>query len=141
LTLSLSLVASTVAVILLLFGTRQVLSLYGHLYQEQATWSLRILSLTAFAQIVKSHYIAICRIQNKMMRGIVTLAFASVFEIGCAAVGAKMGGLVGLSVGWLIALYAEALVMLPTVYRAVYPGVAMRRGRAVAALPSPGVSE
>ena len=141
LTLSLSLGASIVADIVLLVATRQVLAIYGHLYQEQATLSLRILSLTAFPQIVKSHYIALCRIQNKMLRGIVMLSVASVFEIGCAAAGAKLGGLPGLSAGWLIALCAEALIMLPTVYRAVYPRIAMRHGKAIAVLPSHGVSE
>jgi len=140
-TLSLALGASILADIVLLFGTRQVLSIYGHLYEEQATMTLRILSLTAFPQIVKSHYIALCRIQNKMLRGIVTLAIAAVFEIGCAAAGAKLGGLPGMSVAWLIALCVEALVMLPTVYQAVYPGMAIRREKAIAVLTSQAVSD
>jgi hypothetical protein len=45
--------------------------------------------------------------------------------IGTTAVtgvlGARLGGLVGLSLGWVVAVYVEAVFMSPAVYRATFP--------------------
>jgi len=64
-TLKLSLVIGLLANVALLLGANLVLSLFGHVYAEQAGWSLRLLGLAVFPLIVKNHYVAICRIQGR----------------------------------------------------------------------------
>lgn len=42
-----------------------------------------------------------------------------VLEVGGGMLGAVLGGLLGLSIAWVIALSIQALIMAPTVYRAI----------------------
>ncbi len=121
LTLGLSAVATVLASFVLLVGTRQVLGLFGHIYADQAAWSLRILALGAFPLIVKDHYIAVCRIHSRLVRAILPMAIGCLLELGAAALGARLGGLSGLSLGWVVALCIELVFMGPAVYKAVWP--------------------
>lgn len=120
-TLGLALVTSIVANCLLMFGATQILGLFGHDYAEQAAWCLRILGLGAFPMIIYDHYIAVCRIHRKIARVAPFVALGCLFELGMAAWGGHLGGLVGLSLGWDAALCVEAVFMFPAVYRAAFP--------------------
>ncbi len=118
LTLSLALAATVLANCVLLPGARQVLGLFGHRYAEQAAWSLRILALESFPFIIKSHYIAVSRIQSRIAPATLLTLASGTLELGGAALGARLGGLSGLSLGWLAAVCIEAVIMFRTVYRA-----------------------
>jgi O-antigen/teichoic acid export membrane protein len=120
-TLSLALVTCMLANCLLLFGTKQILGLFGHTYVEQATWSLHILGLGAFPFIIKSHYIAACRVQGRLAHAMLLIAAGAFLELGGAALGAHLGGLLGLSIGFDVAECVESLLMVRTVYKAVRP--------------------
>ncbi len=122
LTLSLALVATALATCVLLLGTRQVLGLFGHSYAEQAAWSLRILALESFPFIIKSHYIAVSRIQGRVAHATLLTIASGILELGGAALGARLGGLSGLSLGWLAAVCIEAVIMFRTVYRVLIKG-------------------
>ncbi len=119
LTLSLSFVTCILAVCLLQLCSKQVLDSFGHVYAEQALWSLRILSLGAFPLIIKNHYVAVCRIQGRIARAILPLAAGALLELVIAVLGARLGGLAGLSQGWIIAVIIESVYMFTTVYKAV----------------------
>jgi O-antigen/teichoic acid export membrane protein len=121
LTLSISVVIALLANIVLLSGAPQLLSLFGRAYAEQASWSLRLLGLAAFPIILKNHYVVICRLQNQMARAILPMLAGFLLELGGAALGAYLGGLTGLSLGWAIALCFEAILMSHRVYKTVYP--------------------
>jgi O-antigen/teichoic acid export membrane protein len=118
LTLSLALAATVLATCVLLLGTRQLLGLFGHSYAEQAAWSLRILALESFPFIIKSHYIAVSRIQGRVAHATLLTIASGTLELGGAALGARLGGLSGLSLGWLAAVCIEAVIMFRTVFRA-----------------------
>ena len=120
LTLSLAFATCILANCLLFFGARQILSLFGPTYAEQATWSLRILALGAFPIIIKDHYLAICRIHNKMAYAIKPIVIGVLLEVSSAILGARLGNLPGLSLGWVLAMVIEAVYMSATVYRAMY---------------------
>ncbi len=122
LTLSLASVTCVGAACVLLLGTGQVLGLFGHVYAEEAAWSLRILALGAFPLIIKNHYTTLCRIQNRIRSVMVPIVSATLIELCAAALGARLGGLAGLSLGWVVALSAEAVFMSRTVFKAVRPG-------------------
>jgi O-antigen/teichoic acid export membrane protein len=120
LTLGLSVATNVLACFVLLFGATLVLSLFGASYAEQAAWSLRILALGAFPLIIKDHYVVLCRIYSKIGWAILPIAIGGFFELGIAALGARLGGLPGLSLGWIIALFVEAVYMSRIVYKAVH---------------------
>lgn len=121
LTLAISLIISLLAASIICLGTQQLLGLFGHAYAEQAAWSLRLLALAAFPLILKNHYIVLCRIQNQMARAISRMLAGLSLELGGAALGAYLGGLTGLSLGWGIALCMEATLMSHRVYKVVRP--------------------
>jgi O-antigen/teichoic acid export membrane protein len=120
-TLGLALIMSILGNLVIQFGATQILNLFGHVYAEQAAWSLRILGFGAFPMIIKQHYVAIGRIRGKMASVSLPVAIGSLLELGIAALGAHLGGLVGLSLGWVIAVCIEAIFMFPAVYRAAFP--------------------
>ncbi len=119
-TLGLSFAVCIVVNGVLLVGAPLVLNLFGHTYAQQATWALRILALGAFPLIIKNHYISICRIHDRITQAMVGMAPGGLLELGLAALGAHLGGLAGLSAGWVSAMCIESFFMAPTVYKAVF---------------------
>jgi O-antigen/teichoic acid export membrane protein len=119
-TIMLSCVLSTLALSFLQFTAPILLSAFGGSYALQAATTLRILVLAAFALTIKNHYISICRIQDRVGRALFAMIPGGIGELGAAMIGANLYGLEGLSIGWVIAVYIEALCMLPTVYAAVW---------------------
>ena len=119
LTLSLALAASMLATCVLLLDNKQVLGLFGHVYEVQAASSLRILSFGSFPIIIKHHYVTICRVQGRMARATLFMIGGCLLELGMPALGARLGGLPGLSLGWLAAVCVEAVFMSRTVYKAL----------------------
>jgi O-antigen/teichoic acid export membrane protein len=120
-TLALSTLVCVLVNIVLLFAPRLVLSPFGADYVLHADWTLRILSFAAFPLIIKSHYISICRIHDRITPALRGMVPGGVFEVAVAAVGAHFGGLTGLSLGWVLAVSLESLFMVKTVYMAVWP--------------------
>src|SRR6266566_911558 len=121
LTLGLASMASVLAACVLLLGTKQVLGLFGHAYAEQASLSLHILAFGSFPIIIKYHYVTICRIQDRIARATLPMIVGCLLELGLAVLGARLGDLPGLSLGWVAAVCVEALFMSRTVYKAVWP--------------------
>jgi hypothetical protein len=103
----------------LLFGGRQILELFGHSYSQQATWSLYILSIESFPFVIKNHYIALSRIRGLVSSTILITIVTGCLELGGAAVGARLGGLQGLCLGWFTAMCIEAVCMSRAVYKAI----------------------
>jgi O-antigen/teichoic acid export membrane protein len=121
LTLGLALITTVFANGILLFGARQLLGLFGPGYAEQGIWSLRILGLGAIPFLIKDHYIAICRVKDRIAKALLPLASGALLELGLSALGARLGGVSGLSLCWLIAVCIEALLMSGTVYKTIRP--------------------
>lgn len=120
-TLTIALVTCLLANLILQFGTKQVLEIFGHAYAEQAAWCLRILGIAAFPLIIKDHYIAVCRISDRIGYAMTYIIAGVVLELSLAALGGRLGGLLGLTLGWVMALNVEAIVMFRPVFRAVRP--------------------
>ena len=120
-TMGLAFLVAVLVDIVLVFAPKLVLSPFGAAYAAQASWCLRILSLAAFPLIIKSHYISICRIHDRITFALYSMLPGSVLEVVAAAVGAHFGGLTGLSAGWVLAVFVESVFMIPTVYTAVWP--------------------
>lgn len=117
LTISLAMITCALVNCVLLFGSRQLLGIFGHSYAEQAAGSLSILGLGVFPFIIKEHYIVICRIHNRLTNALLPVALGALLELGAAALGARLGGVSGLSLGWITALCIEAICMSRLVYQ------------------------
>ncbi len=129
LTLGLALITCFTAAVVLEIGASQILGLFGHIYAERATSILRILILGEFPIIIKHHYIAVRRIGKRLTRAMLPVAFGGLLELVAATVGAHLGALSGLSIGWAVAVYIEAMFMAPAVYKAArfkFPNVTER---------------
>jgi O-antigen/teichoic acid export membrane protein len=120
-TLLFSFVFCSLGISLIQFGSETILGLFGHIYAQEASSSLRILSVGAFALIIKYHFIALCRIRGTMEQAIFVLTLSAALELGFAALGAHLGGLSGLCMGWIAALGIEAVLMFYPIYKVVRP--------------------
>ena len=136
-TLGLSAVVGLLANVVLLVGADLLLKLFGPAYAEQASSSLRILVIGVFPLIIRNHYIAISRIRGRVTNAALVMAVGGFLELTLAAVGAGVGGLTGLSVGWLAAVCIEAVFMARTVYRTATSARASDWNSAIEATMSP----
>ncbi|MDQ2715664.1 MAG: hypothetical protein M3Z08_12210, partial [Chloroflexota bacterium] len=117
-TLGLAFGTSVLAICTLQFIAQQALSLFGSVYAVQAAGNLRILLLAAFPLIIRTHYISICRIQDRIAPAMLGMLPGTLLELLAAALGGYLGSLSGLSTGWVMAIYVESLFMLRTVWQA-----------------------
>jgi O-antigen/teichoic acid export membrane protein len=101
----------------LLLGANLIMRMFGSIYAAQATSVLRILSIGVFPIIIKTHFVAVSQIYGRMIKAAKIIAIGSVLELALAAMGAHLGGLIGLSLGWVIAVYVEGLMTITPVYR------------------------
>ncbi len=121
-TLALGLATSLLANGVLQLAAQQALALFGASYAQQATWTLRVLLLAAVPLTIKYHYIAICRVQDRIRQAMLAMLPGGLLELSAAALGAHLGGLTGLSAGWVVAISLEAACMFRTVANAVRLG-------------------
>ena len=117
LTLSVAFVICVLANCVLQLSAKQVLGVFGHTYAEQASSTLRILSLAVFPSIIKNHFITVCRIQKRLVQTMLPLLACGMLELSFVFIGVHLGGLPGLSLGYVIALVIEAICMSGTVYK------------------------
>jgi O-antigen/teichoic acid export membrane protein len=115
LTVGLSTLSSLAISAILVIGAGPILGFFGASYAENASGCLRVLMLASFPLIIKNHFIAIYRIRDKVAQAIVPMVLGSLLELGLAVYGAHVGQLMGLSLGWVVALLIESLFMVPTV--------------------------
>jgi O-antigen/teichoic acid export membrane protein len=119
-TIGMAFVISVLTICVLQFAAGQVLSLFGASYATQASWCLRILLLALFPIVVHEHYLSICRIHGRIGQGLLRIIPGALLELGGAALGAHLMGLVGLSIGWVVGNYIESIFMFGTVYKVVW---------------------
>ena len=90
-----------------------VLGVFGPQYVSNSYQHLLILPLAIFPITVKSHYVAIGRIQNSFLRTIKKVSLTGVIELLCAVIGGLYGGVYGISLGWVCGLFIGVLILSP----------------------------
>jgi hypothetical protein len=70
--------------------------------------------------VYKKHYVAVCRIQDRITDVLLPILAGAILEVGAAALGARLGGISGLSLGWIIAVCVEAMFMFRLVLRKAF---------------------
>ena len=111
LTLRLSLGFGLLANLFLLVAATPILEVFGSEYAAEGASTLHILALGVFPLTFKTLYVTIHRVGRKLGRGLPIVWGGTILELVGAAVGAKLGGLTGVSLGWLAAVTIEGLVM------------------------------
>lgn len=97
-----------------------LMGLFGEAYAEQAANVLRILCISIFPLIIKDHFVAVYRIHNRARHAAVIITIGGLIEVTLSVIGASTNGLIGLSIGWVVAIMLEAIYMFPTVLRALH---------------------
>jgi O-antigen/teichoic acid export membrane protein len=118
---SLAVVASFIGAVLL---HGPVLGIFGVAYREQAGEPLLILVAAAAFVMVKDHWIAVMRVRRAVGRAAALVGGFAAVEIAVAAAVGATAGLTALTLSWTAVLAIEAVIMLPTVVRAITRGVA-----------------
>ena len=95
-----------------------VLGWFGASYAQTGGPVLKVLGLAVFGVALKHHYIAVQRLNGRMVRAAAVLGVGGILELACAIAGGEWGGLSGFCWGWLCAVYLEALFVAPVVLRA-----------------------
>jgi O-antigen/teichoic acid export membrane protein len=116
-TLRVSALIGVVSAIAFALLSRTMLSMFGASYVV-ATDSMIVLGITTLPFTIKVHYAAVCRVQGRLTWCAAVSTAGGLLEIACCYVGARLEGLVGVSIGFLIALTVEAVLLWPTVARA-----------------------
>jgi O-antigen/teichoic acid export membrane protein len=122
--------------LVLLFGSRIILHVFGPEYADNAATVLRIQGIFVCLMIIKDHYIAIARIRGTVLKAGTLCAAGAVFEIGLASAGGAWKGLTWVALGSLAALAVEVCVMSPAVLRELKP--ARKRSAIRYPLQAPG---
>ncbi len=118
--LRLSLLIGLPAMAVLAIGARFALGLFGAGYAHTATVPLLLLVVTYVPGLIKTQYIAVCRATSKVNQAAVVLTIAAFCELGAVVAGGRLGGLNGLTLGYLCVTVVEGIVTAPTVLRAAY---------------------
>jgi len=109
----------TIGVFLFLFPfSNVVLMIFKPEYAEIASSSLQILCISYFAVALNSVYLALNRIGGRMLFASLVFGIGGFAELFFASAGAFLGGLLGMSVGWVAATLLQSLFMAPAVLSA-----------------------
>ncbi len=120
-TLRLSYAMGAVGIGALVLLAHPLLAMLGKDY-ARAALSLQLLAIGYLPTTVKLHYIAVSRAADRIGHAALVMTVGAVIELGGAATGAALGGLTGLTAGFVIATAVEALMTGPTVLRAAISG-------------------
>ena len=68
---------------------------------------------------MRVHYIAIYRISGQLAKPTKIVIITGLIALSLAAIGARIGGLYGLSLGWVAGMCLEAIIMTPVLVSVV----------------------
>lgn len=110
-------------VAILLLGAGPILRLFGGRYASSDTiWTLRLTALAIFPLTIKSHFVAITRILDRVGNTARYVWLGTILELTAACVGALVIGLPGVALGWLLIVCVEAGLMSRTVLATLHSG-------------------
>jgi O-antigen/teichoic acid export membrane protein len=105
---------------MIIFLAQFILGFFNSSYALTATVSLRILALAALPVVIRVHYVAIHQIRRQIKQAALTFLMMAILELSFSIAGGILGSLVGLSIGWVLAMYIEAAFMVSTVFRTAF---------------------
>ncbi len=100
-------------------GASTILGVFGPQYAEHGTTILRLLMLAGIPYVIKDHYVAIRRAQDRLTEAARVVTVATGFEAAAAAAGAALFGVEGLCGFWVAATIVEAVFFAPVTWRVI----------------------
>ncbi len=140
-TLPVSLGISVLSNLLLFPLAPYVLTVFGSQYSAEGVTILRVLALAGLFFVVKDHFVALRRVQERTTSATVVMLGMTVAELVAAYVGLRVTGTAaGLTVGWVCVLAVEALILTAPLLAAARPGPVAQTSEAarVVAVPATG---
>lgn len=122
LSLLISLGVGTAAGIAFLLFSDLILGLFNPSYPAIAGSGLSMLGFGTLAVAVKFHFVCVARLEGRLASAAAVLAAGGTLELCAAALGAWLGGLTGLTQGWLAAAWLQAAFLAPRVFAAAFAG-------------------
>jgi O-antigen/teichoic acid export membrane protein len=119
LTIAISYAIGLLANAVLIVAAVPILEVFGSSYAENGAATLHILALGVFPLTFKTLYVSLHRVHRRLGSALPIVWGGTVLELAGATIGAQVGGLTGVAVGWLLAVCLEGLVMAPDVLRAL----------------------
>ena len=116
-TIGASIAAGALAVVTMAVLAEPILGLFGPEYAAAAPIA-PLLAAVSIPMAVKDHFHMIFRIQHRERLALGLCAVGALLEVAGAVVGLALAGILGLSLGWLLAASMEAVVMAPLLLRA-----------------------
>jgi hypothetical protein len=104
--------------IVIYFFSEFLIGLFNRAYPAIAGSSLRFMGFVLIGLSIKTHYVILSRLNERMLQAGGFLSVGCLLELGFAAAGSKIGGLEGLTLGWSLALFAESIFMMKPLLRA-----------------------
>jgi hypothetical protein len=105
--------------ILVIAERDRLMGAFGPAYVALGAGVLGVLACTYLPMMVRQFYIAVSRVTGRVRPATVVAMGAGAAEIGAAVWGGATGGVLRLSVALLVVTVGEAVVMAPTVLRAM----------------------
>jgi O-antigen/teichoic acid export membrane protein len=116
-----------------------ILSVFGPAYVV-ASGALAVLGLTTYPMAIKAHYVAISRSRGRMQQAASRSMIGAILEVGLAALGARLYGVTGVALGFLLAVVLEAFLFAPVVFGVLRSEPPLPTGVSdMGAIPSEGV--
>lgn len=109
LSLTVSLLFSLICAVFVFLYSETILELFNPAYREIAGSSLRFLGFSLLGSTLKFHACTLARLSDAMRKASLPFALGGLLELGFLIVGAKLGGLEGLVIGWTIAVTIEGI--------------------------------
>jgi O-antigen/teichoic acid export membrane protein len=134
--------ACGIAAVLVLFAAGgEILRIFGPGYASEATTALQILALGVFPETIRTHFVAVRRLDRRVGSALPLVWGGAALEVAGGAAGAIVfGDLTGVAAGWLAAICVESALMGRDVWSmvsAAEPGSLRVPPASVARSPAP----
>lgn len=105
--LTVSLLFSLACAVFIFTYSQQILAIFNPAYPKIAGSSLSLLGFSLLGSTLKFHACTLVRVADRMLKAAPWFALGGLVELCGAVLGAKLGGLQGLVMGWTLAVSIE----------------------------------
>ncbi len=121
-TLRVSLLGGLAGVPLTILAAHPLLRAFGEQYADRAALPLEVMIAGYFGTALKNHYVALCRLQDRVTRGAAFGTVSCGLRLAAVTAGALAGGLNGVAIALLVVMCAEGAYALPAIRAALRAG-------------------
>ena len=106
-------------VIVIVAAAPLLLAAFGPSYAEDASWTLRLLALSAIPNVVIILSVNVARVRQQASVVVLVQAAVCVFGVGLSALFLQIVGITGVGIGWLLSQVVVAASVTPWLVRIV----------------------